>query len=416
MLPYVIFAAALAAQEIKPNDPPPTNSNACPVDHLNLATLVNLHLLDERNPGGPDAKGAGIDIQAPAAPPAPPPADLSPGPAAYARIVARYTPCVTQYPREYARERRNVFRRFLMHKTVSKLLSVDVDVKPIAVKASRPLISITRDSGKQGETWTTDVDNLAVILPYFRIERNTTVKVNLSFHSAREYQSSVASDSLEVMKRAATLIKPTSNLVTLLNKGRFNEAATFVDETINGLLKVAMEEDIHVEPTLTGRNQTLASFILYAPGANDPYPRHDWQGQQALGKWTIEAEAFAGSLFGGFDQSGPSAIPAASAVLNFRVSDEKSVGDHLRESNNVRVAHDALLNADSGAVEDNAHSLCRAVADEADLLGFSRDDVEWIVAAYVVDLAVPRAAITDVRAGCGFNETVTKMMGQDVSS
>src|SRR5690349_14707752 len=135
-----IIVAALAA-----TIPQPQLCNGLDAN-LNPATLQYLRRVD-KPAGNPVPLGSG-----------------------YARIVAQYETCTLanhDFDRVYDYEKRDIVRRFFMHKEVNKVLTTTVAVRPLGVSGSATLISIGRDSGKQGETWSTDVGNSLTILPYF---------------------------------------------------------------------------------------------------------------------------------------------------------------------------------------------------------------------------------------------------------
>lgn len=299
-----------------------------------------------------------------------------------------------------------------MHKQASKILTVNLEVNPIGVHSSRPLMTISRDSGRAGENWDTDVWNDAVLLPFFRIEPNTSVKLDFVFNSSREYQSSVATSSLDILKRATALIIPNSALITPQNIDRFNEASTFVDTTINGLLKVSIDEKLHVETLSLDPAQPIASLVLFEPGANDPYTSVKWR-EQPVGQWTIVAERYEGSIFAASSGTadGPS-VPAVASVLNFQVADNKTVRETLAGDSSVTDARDAVLVATKETAGDLSRKLCRAVASKADTLGFSPKDVNWVVVAYLQDMALPTDIGGRARAGCGFAPSFNLMLAQ----
>jgi hypothetical protein len=319
----------------------------------------------------------------------------------YARIIADYTSCVFQdhqYDRKYDAERRDIFRRFFMHKEVNKVLTTKVSIRPLGVSGSATLISMGRDSGKQGETWSTDVGNSLTILPYFRVEPNTTLQLTASYNSERTYSSSVASDTIDIIDRATKLITPTTPLITASNKSRFNDASTFVDNAINGLLKVDIKENLRTDSPIGKDGIVLAQLVLYATGANDPYERNRSEYARPIGMWTIKAVPFEGSsLFNGVASA---ATPSIASVLNFQVTDGKRVREMLAGDTIVAGARDTVLKPGTGSKKEAVAGLCRAVASRADAEGFSSSDVNWIVAAYIADMTPAANPATDVQSGC----------------
>lgn len=336
---------------------------------------------------------------------------VKPTTSGYVRLVATYSPCELSLPdfasRDYEKEKRDIIRRFFMHKMVNKTLTVNVSVRPVRVRASKILVSIGRDSGKEGETWATDVGNTLHILPYFRIEPNTTIELIAGYVSNRTYASSIASDTFDVINRATALITPATPLITASNKTRFNDLSTFVDTTINGLLRVEIKETLRSDSQLVGRDQILATLVLYTTGANDPYHRNTREIKRPVGRWDIEAKYFSGSLFSGVDDK--SVTPSVASVLNFQVTDGKRVRDMLGGDSTVATARDDFLKTKDKANLENAAILCRLIASRADAEGFSAKDVSWIVAAYVQDMAPAAGSESPIRKGCGQAASVQAM-------
>jgi hypothetical protein len=329
----------------------------------------------------------------------------------YARIVAEYQPCqvTDSYRRRYEPERRDIVRRFFMGKQVSKILTAKVSVRPLGVSGLTTLMSIARDSGKEGEKWATAVGNSLTILPYFRIEPNMTLNLEASYLSNRTYASSVASDTLNLLDRATKLITPATPLITTSNKARFNDASTFVDTTINGLLRVEIKEDLRANAWLGPDKETvLAELVLVATGTNDPYARNSFEVPRPVGKWIIKAQVLEGSLF-----SGTGTAPSAASILNFQVTDGKRVREMLAGDTIITTARAAVDKASADAKKAPAAALCRALASRADAEGFSTTDVNWIVAAYIAEMApIPDKAVS---AGCAF-ASVAKIYAEEAGA
>jgi len=342
--------------------------------------------------------------------------------AGYARIVADYSVCAindqSRFGRNYDAERRDPIRRFFMRKQVSKVLTAQVSVRPLGVNGIATLVAIGRDSGKEGENWSTDVGNRLTLLPYFRVDPNMMLQLTANYESQRTYTSTLAHDVVDIVERASKLITPTTPLITASNKSRFNDASTFVDTTINGLLKVDIKENLRADSPLgrdaqppkgaTGDNPiTLARLVLYATGTNDPYQRNPSEYLRPVGMWTIKVEPFSGSLFNGVEGTD---TPAVASVLNFQVSDGKRVREMLAGDTIVSGARDAVLKP--GAKKDLVGTLCRAVASRADAEGFSTEDVNWIVAAYIADMSPTSNPVSGLASGCPIT-SIDKMYAQE---
>jgi hypothetical protein len=393
----IILALIAAASTAAPTDPA-AKEPTCGSEKLysvNPATLEYLRRTDQSSAAKPTKPPSG-----------------------YARIVAQYQTCSqTGFDRNYDAEKRDIIRRFFMHKEVNKVLTAKVAVRPLSVSGTVTLVSIGRDSGKQGETWSTDIGNTLTILPYFRLEPNTIMQLTASYDTERTYASSIASDTIDIINRATKLITPATPLITASNKTRFNEASTFIDTTINGLLKVDIKENLRADTLMGDDDVVLAKLVLYATGANDPFQRRPSEYAHPVGMWIIKVERFSGSLFTGTRSTtgttGNDALdaPAVASVLNFEVTEGKRIREMLAGDTITTIARDAFEKAvaagDTAKKAEAAGVLCRAVASRADAEGFSSDDVKWIVAAYVADM-LPTA--TEGPDGCPFKAAVKSIV------
>ncbi|HKC03312.1 MAG TPA: hypothetical protein VKC17_08420 [Sphingomicrobium sp.] len=320
----------------------------------------------------------------------------------YARLSARFTPCKADQ-RSLIPEKRDPISRFFAGKQVDKVLQIRVTVTPINVSSATTLAGIHRKSGKGGEEWSTDVENGMVLLPYVRIDENTLIRVQADFTATREYNSSIGSDVLGIVKRASALISPAAPLITDQNKDRFNDAATFFDSTINGLLKVSVLEKPGRTFAIADRpgRQDLAVVTLVVPWANDVYPSAK-SSMIAIGQWTIYAEPLRRSMLAKVDDAGqvvPGSFTSAT-VMNFGVAENKTLGEALAGSSDIIAARDSLVGAEVGDSTDSGRVFCRAVQREAERLELAPIDAGLAAWAALADLALPDAKMTNAMAGC----------------
>jgi len=325
-------------------------------------------------------------------------------PYGYSRLTLSFRPCLDAPQRTLAPEQRDVLARFFAGKQLDKVLKIKVTVNPLAVSSATTLSSIHRKSGKEGEEWTTEVENDSILLPYFRVDSNTLVRIAPDFQSTREYNSSIGAGVLEIVKRASALITPTAPLITTQNVDRFNDAASFVDNSVNGLLRVTINEKPGLTIPMDGlgdKRRPLAVITLVVPTANDAFPSAA-RPLIAVGQWTVWAEGLRPSMLARYNGSG-GVIPGsytASSVMNFSVADKKTLKEALAGSSSVTTARDALIAAGNKAATDPARVFCRTVASEADSLGLAPLDVGIVTWAALTDLALPKEKMTSAEAGC----------------
>ena len=393
MLTILAAAAAAVAQ---PTTAPPDASVSldngqilhlpdCGADHLNPATMVHLRMARGTATKGTEALVEGNSGKI----------------LGYTRIRIFYRSCGGDQ-REYVPEKRDDLSRFFLGKHAKKILTIDAHVTPLDVKANEPLASLNRDSTKKGEGWSTDIDNNEVLLPYFRIDRGTVIALDAKLHSTRDYDSSIASDALDLVRRASDLISPTTALITTENKDRFNKAATFVDTAVNGMLKVSIDERVRLSsPVVTPQSgEVLAVITLRLPRSNDVYASAI--PEKLIGQWVVYTEPARASMLDdvGFGQPIARKAISAAGVLNYLVDDKKTLREAFSGVKNLVSARDALVGASAAESTDKARTLCRSVAGEALSLGLTPVDAGAAAWAYLADLALPKAKMKNAEAGC----------------
>lgn len=321
----------------------------------------------------------------------------------YTRIGVRYESCGGS--RNISKERRDGLKRFFFGKHVTKLLTLKLTVSPLGgVNATKPLALMKRDSSKKGETWETSIVNDEILLPYFRVDRSSTVTIEATLDSDRTYSSSMAGSTLEIIQQAAALINPASTLITKENKERFNTAASFVDGAVNGMLAVSIDEKASSRVPLHTPlgEQTFAIITLSLPMANNSFRSHQFPMQQ-VGRWVVYATKYRPSMMA--DLTNAAAIKrnetSVATVLNYLVAATTTVRKSLAASKSLGATRDALVAAKGNEVTDKARTLCRAVASEAEELGLTPVDVGTVVWAYLADLAFDKDKYSAAESGCG---------------
>ena len=398
MLSALLLSAAAVAAQAEPG----LTCNGRPVGNINPATMVHVRL--DQVSAAPEEGGYALQPASGAQEVVRP---VSSGNAGvfygYSRLSVRYTPC-DAVQRSLVPEKRDAITRFFAGKQVDKVLQVRVTItNPKRVSVATTFAGIHRKSGKAGEEWSTDVENGTVLLPFVRIDENTLIQIQADFTATRDYNTSIAGDVIDIAKRASAAISPAVPLVTDQNRDRFNEAASFFDRTLNGLLHVSVLEKPGRTFALANSSggQDLAVVTLVAPSANDIYPSAQ-RPMVAVGQWTIFAEPFRKSMLAKVNDGGgpvPGSFTAAT-IMNFGVADDKTLGEALAGSSSVVAAHDALVAASEGDAADPARVFCRAVQREAEKLDLAPLDSALAAWAALADLALPDAKMDNAVAGC----------------
>jgi len=369
-----------------------TSKNTCSVDHLNPATLIHLQMgkVSERLGDKPMLATSELTT-------------TNGGKIlGYTRIGVRYTACGGL--RDLLQERRGDLKRYFFGKQANKILTLKLNISPLGgVDATKPLASIKRNSNKKGESWDTVIVNDEILLPYFRVDRSSTVSIEASLRSDRTYESGLAGSTLEVVQKAAALINPATTLITKENKERFNSAASFVDGAVNGMLAVSIDEKANSRVALDSPEdkQSLAIITLSLPMANRTFASTLFPLEQG-GQWEVYAERYRPSMMA--DLQSATAISrkdtSVTTVMNYLVGDKKTVRESLAASKSLAAARDSLVAAKDGDISNKARILCRAIASEVEVLGLTPVDVGAVAWAYLADLSFVPEKYKAAEVGC----------------
>lgn len=285
--------------------------------------------------------------------------------------------------RRYSEERRGWMGRWLVGRSLSRVLAVKVSLSQPDISATTTLASATHQSNRvSGESWSTEVNGRRMLTPYFRVDPTTTVSIETTINASAAMQGDVGGTVLDVMNRAATLLAPSSTLVTALTEQRLEDASQFVDQSISALFAETLAERSTSEFGPGDWHSNLVTIDAYFPGGQLSDDQHSH-----IGEWRVQAEPAIVSIFSRTPlcaESGP-CDPMAQArtafadlapytVLNFRLGDNQTLGQVLRGDPTVAAALTALNGAEANARAREAADLCNVVAGKVEALGFNRFD------------------------------------------
>lgn len=367
----------------------------------------------------------------------------------YTRIVADFQVHSTDHVRNYNEERRSSLARFLAGKTIARLLTVKATLARPRVSTITTFASFDYTSNrKSGESWASEVDPQRVLTPYFRIDADSAISLEATASATSTYQMNVAAGLLDVIKRAAKLVAPTTTLITSLNKERFEDASSFVDQSLSSVLQESLvERSTNDFPMKDWVGRELLTIEVWMPIANEITPARlkakPREEPKLLGKWTIRSVPAVLSVFSDTPllltssddrvqvnkpstnrrnkgraavaaedkakttsqcgDSNPDIIAACAAfktldpqtVLNFQVDSGVSLAQALAGESGIAAAREHLLQnatANTDTARENANALCTLVADKAHVLGFNRFDVAAILWAYSSQSFVTKVA------------------------
>ena len=320
----------------------------------------------------------------------------------YTRLRIVYTSCGGPQLRRYSEESRTPIERFFVGKIDNHVLKFDAVIEPIGVKASSKLYSMLRNSKKDGQTWTTAIRNNDFLLPYFRVDRSSVLNFSANFQSEGASEFNIGSAILDIVDRGSKFITPSTLLITDANKARFNDAASFVDDSLSKLFYKKVDETarqgIPILPS--DQEKTLARIVLIAPNPIKTYITAQVPGR-IIGQWEVKADPLTKSLFAPVigDVADVSKLDPAT-VLNLKIDDEVVLRDRLASSEAIDKAAKLMAKASTEQVGEPATSFCRLVAAEAAKVGLAPHDMAIAAWAYLADQAMERAKQKAANSAC----------------
>ncbi|HET9509761.1 MAG TPA: hypothetical protein VFO80_01305 [Sphingomonas sp.] len=327
----------------------------------------------------------------------------------YTRLRLVYVPPTPSAAvRDYDVERRNGVLRWIAGKAIARVFSVKTTLVQPRLTTVTLAASVARESSsKVGENWTTELNADRNLTPYFRIDPDTAVGIETSFVLSSTYDASISKAVIDVVRRGAQLVAPSTTLVTSLNGDRFDRAADFIDNSIANLLKeYIVERATNDFPLKDVAGTRLMAIRLLAPIDNEITPaRKDRANLQPIEivTWEVWSEQPLLSVFSSVPwspvvgirertprktcQGRPDACQAFSdldpqTVLNFVVAENVTIAQALAGEPAIGAARDDLMKAKPADSAGPAKMLCALVADKAHRLGFNRFDVGAITWAY----------------------------------
>lgn len=340
--------------------------------------------------------------------------------------------------RDYSAEERDWLRRYLRGKSVSRLLTLKATLNRPDIARISTLVSMTHDSSAhQGEKWATEFGTRSALTPYFRIDPDTMVEVEATLNATSKGDGSSVGAVLDLLRRAAEAVAPSTGLVNSITQGGYNKAARLVDQTLDSLFAQAIEERRTADyPAARLDGRDLATLQVTMPMGNDITPSSP-KGKANLvhvGSWTIRAAKPLLSIFGdvrledvspaaktsGADTGADTGTAADTdrkakngangcqfglavcglygyltppTILNYPAAPSISIGQALSAEARITTARDRLIatvaqkkagngGADNADRTAAARALCGEVADAAHRLGLNRYDAAAVVWAY----------------------------------
>lgn len=338
--------------------------------------------------------------------------------------------------RNYAAESRVWWQRWYAGHLASKTAQLHINVSAPNVSSSATLAAFTHESTREtGERFETDVRHHTLATPFFRIQPDATVELQLEFNLGYTVSSETVGAVLSTATTALNVLGPKSTLLTELNREEVNNAAGFLDSTLSSVLNEDITERLQsthgIEDWLSGQ---VAVFEIRLPRhhvrrirdiAPDSGPE--------VGEWRVELELPRTSIFSDYspcvriarrmhcpqlyqyrtkrtisrltleyrarDLQGSLAYLTSAEALDFKLANDVSLGTYLRDREWFTDAVSRFNGAAGDAQEATHATFCRQVMRAATDVGMNSIDAHVALWAILGEAAVTPAARRDALLG-----------------
>lgn len=196
----------------------------------------------------------------------------------------------------YPNERRDWLARLFVGRTYSRILQAQLVItRSNTVTESVTLASASHGSGRQGETWSSDLGQNNFLTPYVRVDQGSTAAIHVSLSASTDVDSSITRNLLTIVQAGARAVAPVgSPLVTSLSADRVNQASNFLDRSISQLFheNIAESSQVDLPVDYWTSDSPLVDVQAYFPSS-----RHVWGAPASIGVWHIRVTEPIVSIF-----------------------------------------------------------------------------------------------------------------------
>ncbi|MEM5516730.1 hypothetical protein WNY37_07195 [Henriciella sp. AS95] len=239
--------------------------------------------------------------------------------------------------RNYKDESRGWFSRMMGSKEVSRALLAEFEISKPDVKATEALFSASFTSNReQGESWSTDQSLALYATPWFKVSSNTTITAKLRMQLSDERESSGATANvMSSLTNAASLLAPSSSLITAFTAPTMLEASNFLDNSVSTLFGRSITEQTMSSMAIKSWSDKPILVVFAAlPDARDIRNTKD---REMLGGWAVYLDAPIVSVFTsttqpdeqGYDQWPDYRGVVGADILAFKIGEELTVYDYI---------------------------------------------------------------------------------------
>lgn len=161
-----------------------------------------------------------------------------------------------------------------------------------------PLVTISHNSGREGEQWLRTVNHQFLSSPLFLVKEDGSMSVpsiHFKLSASNEYTSNMAGSALQVAITAIRQISPEAKILTTLTEQSSKDTARAIDEAIGKLFGSSiMEEHIYDQALRKWQSEGGVSISLYIPKQEGNFSDAS---KCNVGKWIVNFDEPRPSIF-----------------------------------------------------------------------------------------------------------------------
>ncbi len=322
-----------------------------------------------------------------------------------------------------AYNKRDPVARFLMSKASGISLVAHISV-PGTLKTVAPLVSLSRISNSDGESWTRELVLEKKATPHFLVKddgSNSSVSVVFEAKASDNYASRGLAVGVSALSKLASTAGVNPPLITALNKDSVRNLATELDSAISRLLATSITEKVEADRSLIGwgteKGKGLSLSFRVPKDLEGTDMRED--NLRTVGTWHVYFEPPRPSIFVDqvicptttsigclIEENVDTAVGQKAnlaSVLSYPVGGsgdiQRTVKSHMRQTEWWATTMRDWAAATPTLRTQVITGFCKQVVSEASELGFSGVDARLILAA-IIELVPLPAESEQMRTSC----------------
>jgi hypothetical protein len=291
-----------------------------------------------------------------------------------------------------------------------------------------PLITLSRTSDKNGDSWIRDITHDRRSFPWFSVNSGADAsvpRIAIDFNGSKRIGSGVAGTALQVALAGIKMVAPEAGVVTRLSTNTAKDKAAAIDQIIGKLFSNKLNE----------RHTSERDLTKWSPGGglnvelSVPVEDAKWDGKLSIvGIWNINFEPPRASIFSDWyicatEEMGKrckttlvsAAVEAVKEIEMSKVlahpliktsAGDLSIKDYLHQQSWFTAAESTLSGVEQ-LDQWQAEGLCRATMDAMLKLGLNFIDSRLVVRAVVTGMQHNKSAHPTTWTGPNCTKSIT---------